>query len=70
MTLEEAFRWAAAGCQDPNCGCDHLPHDGPMYVHSRCHPRADVSVALDPITRTIIMKCGECQKPIMEITCP
>ncbi len=67
-TLDEAFAWAAGGCQDPDCS--HQGHGGgPMYVHSRCHPSADVTVALDPTTRTILIECGECKRPVVAIRC-
>ena len=67
MTLDEAFRFAAGGCQA--FGCDHR-HSGPMFVRARCHLRAKLDVSIDPVTRTILVQCGECKKPVVEIACP
>lgn len=67
MTLDEAFRLAAGGCQ--TLGCDHR-HSGPMFVHARCHVRAKLEVSVDPVTRVILVQCGECKRSVMEIACP
>lgn len=68
MTLDEAFRLAAGGCQDADC--DHRHTGGPMFVHARCHMRARLDVSIDPVTRTILVQCGECKRPAVEISCP
>lgn len=67
MTLDEAFRLAAGGCQEPDC--DHR-HSGPLFLHARCHMRARLDVSLDPVTRTLLVQCGECRKTVVEIACP
>jgi hypothetical protein len=67
VTLDEAFQLAAGGCQTPNC--DHR-HSGPLFVRARYHLRAKLDVSIDPVTRTILVQCGECRKPVVEITCP
>lgn len=36
----------------------------------RLRVRAKSEVSVDPVTRTILVQCSECKKPVVEIACP
>lgn len=39
-------------------GCD----DHPLFLHARCHMDADLTVAYDRETGTLIVQCAVCDK--------
>jgi hypothetical protein len=65
MKLVDAIAQAARGCQLP--GCDHGAHAGPMFLHARCHPRAALSVSVDPTRRELLIACAVCKRPVATI---
>jgi hypothetical protein len=65
MTFDEVIALAAGGCQEPDC--DHR-HSGPLFLHARCHMEAKLDVTIDPTTRTLHVRCGACQRPVVEVT--
>lgn len=52
-------------CSNPNCT---EPHDTPLYLHSACHPLANVAVHYDKKTGELHLDCGECDRPITVIS--
>ena len=62
---EDLDRDAAAGCTMPDC--DHKHHDGTIWFHARCHPRADVGVYYEFGTGTMHVVCGQCRRPVVDI---
>lgn len=53
----------ALGCATP--GCDHTSHHGPMYLHGRCHPGAEIVAYYRAGVVTIA--CNICTLPVTRI---
>ena len=65
-TLDELFEGAKGGCEAP--GCTHA-HDGPMYLHARCHPKAGTWVGIVLPKRLLRVECAQCHKLVVEVEC-
>jgi len=52
------------GCQSP--GCTHKDH-GTLFLHGRCHLKADVEVSYTKDSGEILVACAVCQKEIARI---
>lgn len=63
MTLDELFRSASGGCQDPNCTDPHKE----VVLHARCHPQASTWVKVDPRKGTLTVSCAICDSPIITV---
>lgn len=48
-----------SGCESPGCSC----RTGPMFLHSRCHPRSPTWVKLDGDVATV--ECAVCRKTVV-----
>lgn len=46
-------------CDQPGCNCG-----GPLYLHAKCHPEADVSVCYLDEYQAIHVECGDCGKTV------
>lgn len=53
----------AASCSGP--GCTHEAHDGPLFLHARCHPAGRTQVEYQRGVMTV--GCGECGQKIIDI---
>lgn len=58
MTREDMDRAFKGGCAVPGCNCK----EGPMYIHSKCHPKADVMVCY--WNGEIRIECAKCKELI------
>jgi hypothetical protein len=52
-----------ARCHSP--GCDHTHHDGPMFLHPRCHLGFPTWVSYEK--GVITVRCAKCEKLVAEI---
>lgn len=62
-TRQELDAALAAGCAIP--GCDHTGHDGPMYLHGRCHMSSQVVATYQNGVLRIL--CGTCNGQIVAV---
>src|SRR5579885_1978234 len=63
MTIDELFKSASHGCSVPNCNCN----SGPIYLHARCHPNANVTVSVDARAGKMEIACAVCEQAIVTI---
>ena len=61
--VEDLERIIASGCQAPGCTHDH----DTLFLHGKCHLKADVEVSYTKDSSEIIVACAVCQKEIIRV---
>lgn len=64
LTTVELDIVTAGGCATP--GCKHM-HDPDMYIHARCHIKADLHVRYDSRDHQLHLECAECGSPVADV---
>lgn len=63
MTIDELFKSASGGCQNPECTDPH----NEVVLHSQCHPNASTWVKVDPKRGKLTVACAICDSPIITV---
>ena len=64
LYLEDLNEAMVAGCSTP--GCTHEDHDT-LFLHAMCHPGASVEVSLKRGEGALLVACGDCHKPVIQV---
>lgn len=63
MKIDDVFKSAAKGCQDPTCTVKH----GELVLTAVCHPQAGMRVSIDADKGKMEIACGTCNQPVLII---
>lgn len=65
---EESMAIGAKQLENTSYGIEGYDHDhSVLYFHSVCHKHSDVTAMYRKASKTVLLSCASCKKPIIEL---